>query len=291
MAEFGYARVSMAPAKSRRVQHVDGQVQRLLAEGIPEDHIYVDDGRSGKLRSRPEWDRLLTVLRKDDVLVATKLDRIGRSLVNLVDVVNLLGERGVQMRVLDQSIDTSTAMGKFFFQLMAALAELEASLTRERTVEGLAAAKDRHGGTLPVRGPAIKPDQIETARMLALAHPDMSAADRRDHRRQPRHFVPAPGVAALREAALRTGARATRRPDRTPCTGRRRPRRPDAGMSSRRAARSPRSLPTAQTRPTLREPAGCPPRPRARRCDRSGAAGTPAVSRRSSAAYPQTSRR
>ncbi len=176
MATFGYARVSMQPAKSRRAQHVDNQVQRLLADGIPEENIYADDGRSGKLRSRPEWDRLLTVLRKGDVLVATKLDRIGRSLINLVDIVNVLGERGVQIRMLDQPIDTSTAMGKFFFQIMAALAELEASLTRERTLEGLAAAKDRHGGTLPVRGPSITSDQVSTATMLATAHPEMSAA-------------------------------------------------------------------------------------------------------------------
>lgn len=176
MAEFGYARVSMAPAKSRKAQHVDNQVQRLLAAGIPEDHIYVDDGRSGKLRSRPEWDRLLTILRKDDVLVATKLDRIGRSLVNLVDVVNLLGQRGVQLRMLDQNIDTTTAMGRFFFAVIAALAELEAGLTKERTIEGLAAARERHGGKLPTRGPSIKPDQIETARMLAVQHPEMSAA-------------------------------------------------------------------------------------------------------------------
>ncbi len=115
-------------------------------------------------------------MRKDDVLVATKLDRIGRSLVNLVDVVNLLGERGVQLRMLDQPIDTSTAMGKFFFQIVAALAELEASLTRERTVEGLAAAKERHGGTLPVRDPSVTADQIETARTLAVTHPETSAA-------------------------------------------------------------------------------------------------------------------
>lgn len=175
MAVFGYARVSMAPAKSRKHQHVDNQVQRLLAEGIQPENIYVDDGASGKLRSRPAWDKLITVLRKDDVLVATKLDRLGRSLVNLVDVVNLLGERGVQIRMLDQSIDTTDAMGRFFFAIMAALAELEAELTRERTREGLAAAKVRHGGTLPRRGPSIKPDQIATAEMLAREHPDMSA--------------------------------------------------------------------------------------------------------------------
>ncbi len=176
MATFGYARVSMAPARSRKAQHVDNQVQRLLAEGIPQDRIYVDDGRSGKLRSRPAWDELLAVLRSGDTLIATKLDRLGRSLVNLVDVVNVLAGRGVQLRMLDQPIDTSTAMGKFFFQIMAALAELEAELTRERTLEGLAAARERHGGRLPVRGPSISAEKIETARMLAAHHPEMSAA-------------------------------------------------------------------------------------------------------------------
>lgn len=83
----------MAPSKGRKQQHVDNQVQRLLAEGIPREWIYVDDGRSGKLRSRPEWDKLLAVLRDGDVLKATKLDRIGRSLVNIVDVANLLHGR------------------------------------------------------------------------------------------------------------------------------------------------------------------------------------------------------
>lgn len=176
MSTFGYARVSMAPARSRKTQHVDNQVQRLLAEGIPAERIYTDDGSSGKLRSRPEWDKLLAVLRDGDELVATKLDRIGRSLINLVDIVNLLKDRGVQLRMLDQPIDTRTAMGKFFFQIMAALAELEASLTRERTIEGLAAAKERHGGTLPVRGPSVSQEKIATARMLAVQHPEMSAA-------------------------------------------------------------------------------------------------------------------
>ena len=87
----------MAPAKSRKAQHVDNQVQRLLAEGVPEKHVFADDGKSGKLRSRPAWDALLAQLREGDVLVATKLDRIGRSLVNVVDVANLLRERGVQL--------------------------------------------------------------------------------------------------------------------------------------------------------------------------------------------------
>lgn len=176
MATFGYARVSMAPAKSRKAQHVDNQVQRLLAAGVPEENIYPDDGKSGKLRSRPKWDELLGKLRADDVLVVTKMDRIGRSLVNLIDVINLLRDHGVQLRVLDGDIDTTTPTGKLFFHIIGAMAEWEASMTSERTLEGLVAARERHGGKLPVRGPSITPDQLETARTLARAHPDMSAA-------------------------------------------------------------------------------------------------------------------
>ncbi len=165
----------MAPAKSRKAQHVDNQVQRLVAAGVDERNIYIDDGQSGKLRSRPAWDRCLAVLRDGDVLVVTKLDRLGRSLVNLVDIINLLGERGVQLQALDGSVDTTTPTGKFFFHIASAMAEWEAAMTAERTREGLAAAKIRHGGTLPKRGPSITRDQIATATLLATEHPDMSA--------------------------------------------------------------------------------------------------------------------
>jgi DNA invertase Pin-like site-specific DNA recombinase len=81
----------------------------------------------------------------------------------------------VQLRCLDQPIDTTTPNGKLLFHIMAAMAEWEATMARERTLEGLAAAKERHGGMLPVRGPSISPDKIETARELATVT-DMSAA-------------------------------------------------------------------------------------------------------------------
>lgn len=167
MALVGYARVSTAQAVSRKNQHVDNQAARLKAAGVPADSIYVDDGKSGKLRSRPEWDKCLSYLRDGDTLIITKLDRIGRSLVNLVDVVTLLGQRGVQIKCLDQPIDTSSPNGKLLFHIMAAMAEWEAEMARERTLEGLEAARERHGGTLPTRGPAIRPDQIEAAKLLA----------------------------------------------------------------------------------------------------------------------------
>jgi DNA invertase Pin-like site-specific DNA recombinase len=81
------------------------------------------------LRSRPARDELLGMLRKDDALVVTKLDRIGRSLINLVDVMSLLRERGV----LDGDIDTTTPTGKFFFHVNAAMAEWVAAMTREHS--------------------------------------------------------------------------------------------------------------------------------------------------------------
>jgi DNA invertase Pin-like site-specific DNA recombinase len=104
-----------------------------------------------------------------DVLVTVKLDRIGRSLINLIDTVNLLGSREVDLVVLDQAIDTTTPNGKLLFHILGALAEWEAALIAERTREGLAAARQRHGGRLPTRGPSWTQDQAATARALFAA--------------------------------------------------------------------------------------------------------------------------
>jgi DNA invertase Pin-like site-specific DNA recombinase len=165
MALIGYARVSTARTTSRKAQYVDNQVERLKAADA--DPVFIDDGKSGKLRSRPEWDKCLAFLRDDDTLVITKLDRIGRSIINLIDVVNLLGQRGIGIQCLDQPIDTTSPNGKLIFHIMSAMAEWEASMAAERTLEGLAAARERHGGKLPIRGPSIKQDQIDGAIRLA----------------------------------------------------------------------------------------------------------------------------
>lgn len=173
MAKIGYARVSTTQTTSRKSQHVDNQVQRLREHGC--DPVFKDE-MTGTKASRPGWDKCLSHLRAGDVLVITKLDRIGRSLVNVVDVLNTLTERGIQIRCLDQGeIDTTSANGKMLAGILAVLAQWESDMTRERTIEGLAAAKARHGGQLPTRGPSITADQIETAKRLA-AEQDMSAA-------------------------------------------------------------------------------------------------------------------
>ncbi len=172
MADIGYARVSTLKAKGRKEQHVENQADRLVAAGC--ERIYRDEV-TGTKASRPGWDACLASLQPGDTLIVTKLDRIGRSLINLVDVVTTLAVRGVGIRSLDQGdIDTTTPHGKLLFQIMAALAEWEAAITRERTIEGLEAARERHGGTLPVRGPSVTPDQLNTAKLLARTT-DMSA--------------------------------------------------------------------------------------------------------------------
>ena len=152
--KIGYARVSTDD------QHPEAQADRLRADGC--EKVYTDTGVSGRKASRPQWDACLADLRRDDVLVIVRLDRAGRSVRNLIDVVGVLRERGVHLRVLDQAIDTSTAMGYFFFVVLSALAQMEADLIRERTLDGLAAARarGRQGGRKcklsPAQGAEVK---------------------------------------------------------------------------------------------------------------------------------------
>jgi DNA invertase Pin-like site-specific DNA recombinase len=135
MARIGYQRVS----SDRQV--TDGQQARLEAAGV--DRIFSDEAQSGRKASRPEFDRMLEFLRSGDQLVVVRLDRLGRSVKNLIQLVEKLREKGVDLVVLDQGIDTSTPAGRFFFHVLAALAEMEADLIRERTMDGLAAARTK----------------------------------------------------------------------------------------------------------------------------------------------------
>lgn len=158
MARIGYARVSTND------QHPENQSNRLKAAGC--GRIYTDKGASGKDASRPEWDKCLERLESGDVLVTVRLDRLGRSIRNLIDVVTDLGNRGIDIVILDQGIDTTTAAGKFMFHIMASVAEFERDLIIERTNDGLARARENGGGIPPGRKREYTDTQAQLAKDL-----------------------------------------------------------------------------------------------------------------------------
>ena len=122
------------------------------------------DHASGSKASRPELDRVLAQLRPGDVAVIWRLDRLGRSLKNLIELVENLAQLGVGFRSLTESIDTTTADGRLFFSFMGALAEFERDLIRERTHAGLAAARAR--GRVGGRPSVMDAKKVERARKL-----------------------------------------------------------------------------------------------------------------------------
>jgi DNA invertase Pin-like site-specific DNA recombinase len=153
---IGYGRVST------RDQHPEAQQDALGAAGC--DHTFIDKA-SGKLARRPQLDKaLLSANRPGDQLVVTKLDRLGRSLEHLIELSKQLQDRSVDLVVLDQGIDTSTAVGRMFFQILGSIAEFEHALMSERTMDGLAAARvrGRTGGQKPKLGPR----QVKLARQM-----------------------------------------------------------------------------------------------------------------------------
>ena len=153
-ALIGYMRVSKADGS----QVLDLQRDALIVAGVPERSLY-SDTVSGKRDDRPGLDACLKALREGDTLVVWKLDRLGRDLRHLVNVVHDLTTRGIGLRVLTgqgAAIDTTTAAGKLVFGIFAALAEFERELISERTRAGLAAARarGRKGGRRPKMTPA-----------------------------------------------------------------------------------------------------------------------------------------
>lgn len=123
------------------------------------------DSASGKLASRPGLEKaLLSANRAGDQLVVTKLDRLGRSLENLIELSKQLQAKGVDLVVLDQGIDTSTPVGKMFFHILGAIAEFEHALMSERTRDGLAAARAR--GRTGGQNPKLGPRQVRLARQM-----------------------------------------------------------------------------------------------------------------------------
>lgn len=158
---IGYARVS------NQDQNLELQRDALKAAGC--ETIY-EEKASGARLARPEWVRARDKLRAGDTLVVWRLDRLGRSLKDLIHTVEELGNEDIGFRSLQESLDTTTPGGKLVFHLFGALAEFERELIRERTTAGLAAARAR--GRKGGRPRKLNDDDIVMARQL-LKDPDM----------------------------------------------------------------------------------------------------------------------
>jgi len=154
---LGYARVSTAD------QNPDHQVDALIRAGVLEKDIYVDHA-SGAKASRPQFDTVLRMLRAEDTLKVTRLDRLGRSVLHLVTLGADLRERGVGLHVIEQGIDTTTAEGRAMFGMLSVLAELQRELIVANTRDGLAAARAR--GRKGGRRPRLAPEQVLLAQEL-----------------------------------------------------------------------------------------------------------------------------
>lgn len=156
---IGYARVSTTD------QNPQLQLDALNTAGV--ERTFVDHGVSGSVAKRPELDRCLEHLREGDTLVVWRLDRLARSLRNLLELVEHLAQRGVHLRSLTENIDTGSASGRLVLSVFGAMAQFERELIRERTEAGLAAAKAR--GVRIGRPNAVSDDQLAQARTLVLA--------------------------------------------------------------------------------------------------------------------------
>jgi DNA invertase Pin-like site-specific DNA recombinase len=169
---IGYMRVS----KEDRSQVLDLQRDALLTAGVTERHLYSDTA-SGKKDDRPGLAACLQALREDDTLVVWKLDRLGRSLRHLVNVVHDLTSRGIGLKVLTgqgAAIDTTTPAGKLVFGIFASLAEFERDLISERTRAGLASARAR--GRKGGRRPKMTPAKLRLA-LAAMGKPETNVGD------------------------------------------------------------------------------------------------------------------
>lgn len=162
---IGYARVSTDD------QNLDLQRDALKQAGC--GTIY-EEAVSGKSRARPEFEQCRKALRAGDTLVVWRLDRLGRSLPDLVQIVAELAEGGVGFESLTEKIETTNASGKLMFHLFAALTEFERNLIRERTNAGLTAARAR--GRVGGRKPKLDARQISHIKTL-MRDPKISVTE------------------------------------------------------------------------------------------------------------------
>jgi DNA invertase Pin-like site-specific DNA recombinase len=161
---IGYARVSTVD------QNLALQLEALTEAGC--EKIFTEQ-ISGAVANRPQFADAISYARSGDTIVVWKLDRLARSIKQLIDTIETLRVRGVGFRSLTEALDTTTAQGRLVFHMFGALAEFERSLIRDRTQAGLLAAKraGRTGG----RPPKLNDEDIEAARAM-LSNPDIGVA-------------------------------------------------------------------------------------------------------------------
>jgi len=155
MALYGYARVST------RDQDFTLQEEALRAAGC--DVVRAEKVTGSSRSGRTELQLLLDFIRPGDTLVVTRIDRLARSIKDLQDIVFMLKERGVTLKATEQPIDTRSAAGKAFLDMLGVFAEFETNLRRERQLEGIAAAKVR--GVYRGRKPSIDPAEVQRLRI------------------------------------------------------------------------------------------------------------------------------
>lgn len=166
---IGYARVS--------TQDHNPQLQLDALSSVNCEQVFHETA-TGTQRERPELVACLRMLRKGDTLVVWKLDRLARSLKDLVEIVHDLNHRGVGFRSLTESIDTASSGGRLVFHIFGALAAFEHSLIRERTIAGLAAARAR--GRKGGRRPALSSADVRKAAAM-LADPNITKTEVAKH--------------------------------------------------------------------------------------------------------------
>lgn len=170
--QIGYGRISKADDS----QVLDLQIDALIKSGIEKENIYTDK-ISGVKDDRPGLNNCLKALRKDDILVVWKLDRLGRSLKHLISIIDDLNQREIGFKVITGegvNIDTTTPAGKMIFSIFGAFAEFERELIRERTIAGLKAARAR--GRKGGRKFLLSKAQVRLAQ-VAMKNRDTSATE------------------------------------------------------------------------------------------------------------------
>src|SRR5215210_2690768 len=150
MPLYGYARVSTLDQ--------DLAIQRTALKAAGCEVIRAEKASGARRDGRTELQVLLDFLRAGDTLVVARIDRLARSLKDLQDLVHELKSKGVTLKATEQPVDTSTAAGKAFFDMLGVFAEFETNLRRERQLEGIAAAKER--GVYTGRKPKIDPAEV-----------------------------------------------------------------------------------------------------------------------------------